>query len=230
MSESYPHEDGVVEVHMPSGAVTRIPTLCICQVREIYSWKVYNHHLSIEDLKDKIVFDIGAMAGVYSIMAAYAGASQVYAVEPNKANYALLQENVTLNKLTNITTLPMAISNQDNVEVKLFNHPRPGSHSITRFTDVKNFDMIPAITLDSMASEFKVTPDFIKMDIEGAEHIAMSGAKRLLQEGKTEFAIATYHGDKIHDIVVDHFEHFDYEVDVQGSGGQGGRFVHAWKD
>jgi len=227
MSENYPHKFGVSEVHLPNGAVNRIPTQCIAQIREIYCWQVYNQHLKVEDLKDKIVFDVGGMAGVYAIMASFAGAKCVVTVEPNVANYALLQENIRLNKLENIISVPMAAINQNGVELKLFSNPGPGSDSVTLFVDHDKFDMVPGVTLDALALQHGI-PDFVKMDIEGGEGAAMEGAKTLLKLGKTEFSVATYHSDRIHKQVLALFEKYEYETEVFGSGGQGGLFVNAW--
>ena len=247
MSENYPY--GIADVHMPTGAIHRVPVQNINQIRELYCWQVYNSHMKIKDLKGKTVFDIGAMAGVYSIMAAVAGAKKVIAVEPNKANYALLSENIILNGLTTIESIPMIISDQNKAEMKLFINTNPGAHSISlehvesggaRWVDsdgerITLFENVPSITLDSLAKELNIIPDFVKMDIEGAEYLAMCGAADLLTRGHTEFAIATYHGKQIHNHVLDVFERFDYIIEVKGPGGgppsnrQGGRFVYAWK-
>ncbi len=227
MSKKYPNPYGIAEIHMPSGAIHRVPVMSICQIREIYCWQVYNKHLKIEDLAGKTVFDVGAMAGVYSVMAALAGAAKVIAIEPNKANYALLSENIILNGLITVDSVPMIISHKDNAEMKLYTR-NPGSHSIIHSDNVI-FEAVPSITLDSLAKALNTMPDFVKMDIEGAEYLAMCGAKDLLTHG-TEFAIASYHGEKTHSNVVKLFEQYDYEIKETGSGYQGDRFIYAWKE
>lgn len=236
-----PH--GVAEVRMPNGAIYRVPVQSISQIREIYCWQVYNKHMKIEDLKGKIIFDIGAMAGIYSVMIAIAGAEKVIAVEPNKANYTLLSENIALNKLVTVKPVPLIISDQDNVKTKLYTSPDgPGGHSLilehvkggSSFIGPKGdkvtlYETVPSITLDSLAKMNNVIPDFVKMDIEGAEHLAMLGATDLLAHGHTEYAIATYHEEKTHSKVVNIFEQFDYEIKEAGGGYQGDRYVYAWK-
>lgn len=50
---------------------------------------------------DSVVIDVGANIGVYSIFAAAARNTTVYAYEPAPKNFYLLEENIRLNKLEN---------------------------------------------------------------------------------------------------------------------------------
>jgi len=229
MSKNYPKPYVIAEIRMPHGAIHRIPVRSINQIKKIYYRQVYNRHMSINNLAGKIVFDVGAMAGVYSVMAALAGAERVMAIEPNKANYSLLSENIILNGLINVDSFPMIISNQDNIKMKLYIR-EPSSHSIIRFAGETISEMVPSITLDSLAKEFNITPDFVKMDITGAEYLAMLGAKDLLDHGHTEFAVATYHSNKVHSNIVKLLEQYDYDIQEMGTEYHGDRFIYAWKE
>lgn len=60
---------------------------------------------------------------------------------------------------------------------------------INRF--VSDEDTEEMVSLDNYFKDKAV--DFIKMDIEGAEMKALHGAKTLLKNGKTKFAVCTYH-------------------------------------
>ena len=65
-----------------------------------------------------IVFDVGANVGTLSLPFAKAHAPQglVYAFEPDDEARELLEKNISINKLTNILTLPYAL--QENPEKK----------------------------------------------------------------------------------------------------------------
>lgn len=53
---------------------------------------------------------------------------------------------------------------------------------------------VEAISLDSLAEHYRA-PDFVKMDIEGAEQYALRGAKTLLSAGNASWLI------EIHNII-----------------------------
>lgn len=55
-------------------------------------------------------------------------------------------------------------------------------------------DILSATTLDSEMQDKRIT--FIKMDIEGAENEALTGAKKIIQEQTPKLAIAVYHKEE----------------------------------
>ena len=57
----------------------------------------------ILSLKPKLILDIGAYSGIYSLIAAlYSDKSIIHAFEPNKLTYKILEKNISLNAFTNI--------------------------------------------------------------------------------------------------------------------------------
>ena len=59
---------------------------------------------------------------------------------------------------------------------------------------VSNQDSETEISIDSFVSKYNVQPDFIKMDIEGAEHKALTGAKETIYSANELcLAVCTYH-------------------------------------
>lgn len=57
----------------------------------------------IAALRPKIIFDIGAYTGIFSLVAAlFQNQSTIYAFEPNKITFKILQRNVALNSFKNI--------------------------------------------------------------------------------------------------------------------------------
>lgn len=129
--------------------------------------------------------DIGANVGVYTLLAAALVGAQgrVHAFEPGTQTRAQLAENVALNRLSCVSVHAFAVSD------------RAGSASLTANVDDCVASLVPAdagadtahveqitcVTLD----EFLPDEDFAmaKIDIEGAEPLAVRGALGHLGRG-----------------------------------------------
>jgi len=55
----------------------------------------------LSNLKDKVVIDVGAHVGLYSLVASVY-TKKVIVVEPHSVNYRLLEMNITMNNVSNI--------------------------------------------------------------------------------------------------------------------------------
>lgn len=119
-----------------------------------------------------VVLDLGANIGVFSRFAAAKGAKKIYSVEPTNENFSLL----LLNKPDQCEVFKVAISNTDNQLVKIaYKADCPGGSSIVKYDDgvLQN---VMSMTIDTMINNKLIEqPDFIKMDIEGAEIFAFEG-------------------------------------------------------
>lgn len=122
--------------------------------------------------------DIGANIGYFSVMAAMlvGEAGRVFAVEPYAYNLKLLTLNLKLNSCANVEILPFALSN----ERGLLNYDDSAGNSGQVFelgselAALLDSVLVYAVALDDiMANETPI--DLIKMDIEGAEHLALQG-------------------------------------------------------
>ncbi len=60
---------------------------------------------------------------------------------------------------------------------------------------VSNFNNSSTITIDAFVKEYgsRFIPDFVKMDVEGAEMDVLNGMKECLVEHKPKLAVTTYH-------------------------------------
>lgn len=128
--------------------------------------------------KGDYVIDIGANIGYYTlIMAKLVGETgKVFAFEPDPNNFELLKKNVEYNGYKNVVLFNQAVSNE-NGTLKLY-YTQNGSISRTFDAgDGRRSMDIQAVRLDDVIKE-KV--DFIKIDIEGFEIMAMKGAYNIL--------------------------------------------------
>ncbi|WP_228851060.1 FkbM family methyltransferase [Aegicerativicinus sediminis] len=134
--------------------------------------------------KDSIVIDVGAHLGYFSCIASkLAPKGKVYAFEVDPLAYRLTQNNVALNKLYNVEVYNTAISNtNEGVSINALITPNPGIviNKITQEKVVK----IPSTTLDQFCTENHISPELIKIDVEGAEFLVLEGMKNLLSREK----------------------------------------------
>lgn len=106
----------------------------------------------------------------------------IYILEPSKENLALAEKN--LKNFKNVNFISKGLSNQK--DILRFD---TGSGSASSISDNGTIE-IEVDTLDELVNE-KVT--FIKMDIEGAEALAIEGMKRHIFNDYPKMAISVYH-------------------------------------
>ena len=142
------------------------------------------------------VYDCGANVGYFSVMLArLVGArGRVYAFEPSPASLESLRAARELNGLRNLTVVPEGVWHRratlgflrggegrslvsDHIE-GVFGESAGGERNST-----ESFVEISVNSLDNFVyADGKPPPDFIKLDVEGAEGHALNGARRLLEE------------------------------------------------
>lgn len=126
--------------------------------------------------------DIGANIGYFSMLAAsvVGNEGQVFAFEPYQYNVKLLYHSAQVNGFSQIHIFPFAVANRN----ELFFYSNEASNGkIESISDLGmsfSGDLVYAVKLDDFLSVERL--DVIKIDIEGAEYMALSGARQLLQK------------------------------------------------
>lgn len=141
-----------------------------------------------------IVFDLGAHVGFHSLLASVLVGSQgkVYAFEPMPKNLSYLKEHIRINGITNITVIDAAVSDSSGIAYFQENRCSFQGH----LASVGNIE-VKTVSLDEIISQGEIpNPDYIKIDVEGAELQVLNGAKNLLNNVKPTIFLAT-HGDEI---------------------------------
>lgn len=136
-----------------------------------------------------IVIDIGAHIGAFSIWAAsQATRGTVYAFEPNAENFALLEENIKLNRLSNIKAFPVAVADKSGEALLYNSKPHNMTHSLfesvlTQSTKINTISLAEVLETNSIEEV-----NYLKIDAEGAEYpIILSLPVRLLSRIKKIF-------------------------------------------
>lgn len=138
------------------------------------------------------VFDVGAYAGEFTIVASecVGPAGRVIAFEPDPENRILLERNLAEYGLGNVTICPCALwKTSGRLEFNAFGDP--GSAARIFIGGGEEMD-VPALSWADAVAKFG-TPNFVKMDIEGAEIEVIEAALPHLTAARPHFAIASYH-------------------------------------
>ena len=140
---------------------------------------------------DSVLWDIGANVGLYSIYAAKKGI-KVMAFEPSIFNLELLGRNIHLNRVeNNIVILPFPLNDQTAVNLMHMGSTQRGS-ALSSFGRDIGFDGKPfqaelicqslGISCDDVVEFFGLPlPTYIKLDVDGNEHLILKGARNILR-------------------------------------------------
>jgi FkbM family methyltransferase len=142
-----------------------------------YLYDIYNSKEEVKIGKNKIILDIGAHMGSFSLK--YAEDNKLYAFEPNRENYSFLEKNVKNNQLNKkIIIFNFAISDKKGIK-RLGLSEGSGGHGF--YTKSKNHEKVETFTLDEFIKIKKIKHvDIIKIDVEGDELNVLKGAIKLL--------------------------------------------------
>lgn len=146
---------------------------------------------------DSVVWDIGANVGIFGFAAAaIAVKGTVVAVEPDVWLASLLRRSASLpeNRQRDIRVVPMAVSASNSVATLLIAQRGRANNALeeaggrSQMGGIREKQYIPTLTLDCMLNALP-EPSFVKVDIEGAELLALQGATRLVQSVRPAFYI-----------------------------------------
>jgi FkbM family methyltransferase len=148
------------------------------------------------------VIDIGANTGYYTLIAALSvgETGRIVAFEPYPGNVEILSRNVELNRLDNVTIEAYAISDLDGVVKLYLSNINAGDHRIYDGKDDELFNVgrsrqminVFATTLDSYINSKGIEVDLIKMDVQGAEYVALQGMKETLKVNQDIILMTEY--------------------------------------
>lgn len=166
----------------------------------------------VEQLKKgNIFYDIGSYIGGLTIPAAYLTGPYglVIAFEPYKPTLERLEKTLIKNNLNNVLTLEYALG-ADNNEAQLHLSDNPSTHTIVR-ASTENFFLgtheqteaycqVQIESLDNLIDTFGLPqPDFIKIDVEGAEVNVLNGMLQTLTRNQPHVLISVHENKLLSD-------------------------------
>lgn len=142
-----------------------------------------------------LVFDLGGNVGFYTLLSSelVGPSGKVFVFEPMPRNIYYLREHLRLNHIKNVTVIEAAVSDEDGII--LFDE---GTNNSTGHISSNGILEVQTVSLDNLVLNRKIpVPNYMKIDIEGAEYSALKGARSILEEAHPTIFLAT-HGSDMH--------------------------------
>lgn len=142
------------------------------------------------------IFDVGSFSGVYSLLAATANnKSKIVSFEAARRTYGRLLCNIQTNHYTSrITAVNKAISDKSGFEI--FHRYRGenilgiGDSFIKKeLESLESSERVETISIDEYVENSNFSPEAMKIDVEGAEILALHGMEDTLEYHKPEIII-----------------------------------------
>jgi FkbM family methyltransferase len=167
--------------------INYLKTLSVYANERIYDSKITQ--VIKAKLKDGDTFiDIGASMGYFTLLAKTVGKDvKVYAFEPEPKNMSYFKYNIWLNQPERVYFSRDAVSDKTGEEI-LYKCPYGSDHHIIKhregISEHRKCDKIEEIKIKTVRVDdvVKEKVDLIKMDIEGAEPLAIAGMDEILKQ------------------------------------------------
>lgn len=171
-----------------------------------------------------VAYDLGSHVGYVALMLArrVGPEGRVFAFEPLPANLARLRANLALNPEGQwVTVVPAAVADRDGRRPFLVH----ASESMGRVAEAPGRQTtyqgtleVDVVALDTFVyRDGHPPPDLIKVDVEGAEGLALAGMERLLAEARPVLLLEV-HGKQAARQVWDHLSRAGYRLHRMARG------------
>lgn len=140
----------------------------------------------VEDCRGKnCVIDVGAHIGLVTIPMSTVVSGQVYAFEPASVNLEYLQHHLNYNNIHNVVVNNFLIGAETQEEIAFYemkNATGMNSRVIKKDHHLYHQTQQRQVSLDDFCKQNMLTPEVIKIDVEGAEYDVILGALDTLKK------------------------------------------------
>jgi FkbM family methyltransferase len=143
-----------------------------------------------------IVWDVGANAGMtaYFFAQMVGPVGRVYAFEPDDTNYEFLLRNIEMHQLSNVTPVKAALPSQTGTaSFDMDGTMGAGLTHLLSYSVAGYSKVVETLSLQDACTQFGSVPNYIKMDIEGAELSAITSSLDFLRRHPIHLAIESNH-------------------------------------
>lgn len=152
----------------------------------------------------KVIFDVGSNIGQAAMLMLYNdNVEKIVLIDPNPKALSWASENLIMNNLSQKAYfIPAFVSDTvgDNVELFTVGVGAAGSkfRSFAKTANKMNSHFtVSTLTLDHLSETYKLIPDLVKIDVEGAEIDVLNGALKLTSKHETVFIIEVHSGPEL---------------------------------
>src|SRR2546426_7239159 len=145
-----------------------------------------------------LCLDVGAHMGYHAVLMARLVGKEgmVVAFEPFPNSFEVLRKNTAMNGLANVKIEPMALADRDGIlsltftaDEELSMTPSASGYAVQgRAATVA----VPACSLDSYLAKLGRVPNFIQIDVEGAEMSVLRGSEATLRRDRPKLLIEVH--------------------------------------
>ena len=154
---------------------------------------------SFEKKENLIFWDIGANIGLYSIYNSLKHPkSTTIAFEPSSSNLRVLTRNISINNLEkNIKVVPIPLTNKENIFQEMNEGQFVEGGALNSFGEKFDFEgkeFKPTMKYNLLGTTINYflensildIPDYIKIDVDGIEHLILEGGDKFLNDKKVK--------------------------------------------
>ena len=154
---------------------------------------------SFQEKENLIFWDIGANIGLYSIYNSLKHPkSTTIAFEPSSSNLRVLTRNISINNLEkNIKVVPIPLTNKENIFQEMNEGQFVEGGALNSFGEKFDFEgkeFKPTMKYNLLGTTINYflensildIPDYIKIDVDGIEHLILEGGDKFLNDKKVK--------------------------------------------
>jgi FkbM family methyltransferase len=190
------------------------------------------------------VVDVGAHMGRYTITSSKSVGSsgKVIAVEAHPYNFRMLQHNLSLNKLGNVSALNWAVYSKK-AKLKLYlpdedlgytmHHSLMTNYLTAKYNKEieRRYIEVEADTLDNLLKSRGINQvNWIKIDVEGAEYEVLKGAREVLSANKCISILVEVHGKETYGPTMELLRSNNFNIEFEKTYDNGEKHVIAKKE